>query len=107
MFANILLAASNWLLLVIIAKQFSEQTLGFFVLTLSICSPAFLFASFKVRTLLVVDLNWRFTLSEYAAARLVANCFVTAVILALVFAGLITLPFLTVVTVLAYKWCDT
>lgn len=105
--ANILLASSNWLLLVIIAKQFNELSLGSFVLALSICSPAFLFASFKVRTLLVVDLNWRFTLTEYATARLLSNCVVTIGILGLVLVDVITLPAITVLTVLAYKWCDT
>jgi O-antigen/teichoic acid export membrane protein len=107
MVANILLAGSNWLLLVIIAKQFNVQTLGYFVLTLSICSPAFLFASFKIRTLLIVDINWKFTLSDYAAARLFSNFFITICILTLVFTDLITLPVITVVTVIAYKWCDT
>jgi O-antigen/teichoic acid export membrane protein len=106
MVANILLAGSNWLLLVIIAKQFNVQTLGYFVLTLSICSPAFLFASFKIRTLLIVDINWKFTLSDYAAARLFSNFFITICILTLVFTDLITLPVITVVTVIAYKWCD-
>jgi O-antigen/teichoic acid export membrane protein len=105
--ANILLASSNWLLLIIIAKQFNEQFLGSFVLALSICSPAFLFASFKVRTLLVVDLNWRFTLTEYATARLLSNCFITVGILGLVLVDVVTLPAITVITVLAYKWCDT
>ena len=105
--ANILLAGSNWLLLVIIAKLFDVQSLGYFVLTLSICSPAFLFASFKIRTLLIVDVNWRFTLAEYATARLLSNCFITIGILLLVFFDIVTLPPLIVVTVLAYKWCDT
>jgi O-antigen/teichoic acid export membrane protein len=107
MVANILLAGSNWLLLIIIAKQFDVQTLGYFVLTLSICSPTFLFASFKIRTLLIVDLNWRYTLTEYATARLLSNCFITLCILTLVFTGIITIPLMTVVIVLAYKWCDT
>jgi O-antigen/teichoic acid export membrane protein len=107
MTANILLASSNWLLLVIIAKQFNVQTLGYFVMTLSICSPAFLFASFKIRTLLIVDSKWRFTLTEYATARLLSNFFITVCILTLVFTNFIALPFLTVATVIGYKWCDT
>lgn len=107
MIANILLAGSNWLLLVIIAKQFDVQTLGYFVITLSICSPAFLFASFKIRTLLIVDSNWRFTLTEYATARLLSNFLITVCILTLVLTNFIALPFLTVATVIGYKWCDT
>tara|TARA_R110000751_G_scaffold212397_1_gene315882 strand:- start:15926 stop:17188 length:1263 start_codon:yes stop_codon:yes gene_type:complete len=105
--ANVLLASSNWLLLIIIAKQFTEDSLGSFVLALSICSPAFLFASFKIRTLLVVDLNWRFTLAEYATARVLANCFITIAILGLVLINVVTLSHMTVIVVLAYKWCDS
>lgn len=104
--ANILVAASNWLILVIIAKKFDGQSLGQFVLALSICSPAFLFASFKVRTLIIVDTDWIFKLSEYATARLMANLVVTLFIVATV----LYLPndrfIYVLVLVLLYKWCD-
>lgn len=104
--ANVLVATSNWLLLVIIAKQFDSQSLGQFVLALSICSPAFLFASFKVRTLLIVDSEWTFKLSEYATARFMANLIVTV----LIGASIIYLPgkgfIYVMLMVVLYKWCD-
>jgi O-antigen/teichoic acid export membrane protein len=104
--ANVLLAASNWLLLVVIAKQFSTLELGQFVLVLSITSPAFLFASFKVRTLLVVDRQWDFSLEEYASARLLANAVVTILIMLVI---TLNWPELAPVAgiVLLYKWCDS
>lgn len=104
--ANVLMAASNWLILVIIAKQFNPVFLGQFVLALSICSPAFLFASFKVRTLLVVDTAWKFALEDYATARLLANFVVTVLILILMIFVKTEFSMITLLLVLAYKWCD-
>ena len=104
--ANILMAASNWLILVTIAKQFNPDFLGQFVLALSICSPAFLFASFKIRTLLVVDTAWKFGLKDYATARLLANFVVTVLILIVMIFAKIEFSMVTLLLVLAYKWCD-
>ena len=104
--ANVSVAASNWLLLVIIAKQFDSAQLGQFVLAISICAPAFLFASFKVRTLLVVDSAWQFKLEEYALARLLANALVTVAIVLSNLCGWIDLSFSSLLLVLLYKWCD-
>ncbi|MCF2947678.1 polysaccharide biosynthesis protein [Paraglaciecola aquimarina] len=104
--ANISLAASNWLILVIIAKQFSDHLLGLFVFALSICSPAFLFASFKIRTLLVVDTKWQFRFEDYATARLLSNAFVTLVLISAVLVNLIHLPLYVLALVIIYKLCD-
>ncbi|WP_340678193.1 polysaccharide biosynthesis protein [Paraglaciecola sp.] len=104
--ANVSVAASNWLLLVVIAKQFDSGQLGQFVLAISICAPAFLFASFKVRTLLVVDATWQFKLEEYALARLLANALVTFVVLMSNLLGWLDLSSSSLVLVLLYKWCD-
>lgn len=105
--ANVSLALSNWLVLVIIAKHYSSEVLGVFVLALSLCSPAFLFASFKMRTLLVVDTHWRYSLEEYAFSRLFANFCVTVALLSGVILGLINLPLNILVLVIAYKWFDS
>jgi O-antigen/teichoic acid export membrane protein len=105
--ANMLLAASNWLLLVVFAKEFSAQSLGEFVLALAICSPAFLFASFKIRTLLIVDSSWEYSLEEYAASRFVANALVSVFILISLVFSLLAISPSTLILVLLYKWCDS
>jgi O-antigen/teichoic acid export membrane protein len=104
--ANILLAASHWLLFVIIAKFYSGLELGQFVLALSFISPAFLFASFKLRTLIVVDRRWQFSLNEYFSARLLANTVMTLACLLFV---MYQWPEIiqVVVIVLFYRWCDS
>lgn len=104
--ANIAMVASNWLFFVIIAKFYSSVTLGQFALALSVVSPAFLFASFKVRTLLIVDTDWRFTLENYATARLLANFLVSALIIVTALLMKLAIPTYILVMVLLYKWCD-
>lgn len=104
--ANVLLAASNWLLFVIIAKSYSGLELGQFVLALSFISPAFLFASFKLRTLLVVDREWQFSLNEYFFARLLANSIIAIGCLVFVFSQWPEL-FHVAVLVIIYRCCDS
>ncbi|MGY0627255.1 MAG: lipopolysaccharide biosynthesis protein, partial [Paraglaciecola chathamensis] len=104
--ANVLLASSHWLLFVIIAKFYSGLELGQFVLALSFISPAFLFASFKLRTLIVVDRQWQFSLNEYFSARLLANAIVTlGCILFVVYQWKELMQVVTIV--LLYRWCDS
>ena len=68
-FANIALAAAQWLLLIIIVKQFDELILGQLVLSLSLASPLFLLFSFKIRSLIVIDYHNQRTFEQYLAAR--------------------------------------
>jgi O-antigen/teichoic acid export membrane protein len=104
--ANISLALSNWLILVIIAKHYDGARLGEFVLALSIASPLFLFASFKIRTLVIVDKYWNYKLEEYANARLLANIIVT-LLLALAAIATLEVPLQLIMIVVLYKWFDT
>ena len=71
--ANLLFAACNWLLLVIIAKQFSNLFLGQFVMALSIVSPIFLLANLKLRTILVVVLTATHSTETYLSTRFTTN----------------------------------
>ena len=104
--SNIALAASNWLVLVLIAKSFETQQLGIFVLTLSLFSPAFLLASFKIRTLVIVDHDWEFKPEQYACARIFANCIAIALMVALAYLFYPSLPLSLLIIVAIYKFAD-
>jgi len=104
--SNIALAASNWLVLVLIAKSFETGQLGAFVLTLSLFSPAFLLASFKVRTLLIVDHQWAFKPEHYACARILANLIAIAVIILLTQLFYSSLHWSLLAMVAIYKLAD-
>ncbi|MBD1390513.1 hypothetical protein IC617_13820 [Neiella sp. HB171785] len=71
--ANTSLALSNWALLIILSKTFSAEQLGQVVLSLSICAPIFLLISLNLRTLLVVDVTWDYSLSTYWQARMLVG----------------------------------
>jgi O-antigen/teichoic acid export membrane protein len=71
--ANLLVALSNWLLLVIIAKKFPDEFLGQFVICLSLISPIFLLLSLKLRTVIVVDFSNENTLEQYIGTRLITS----------------------------------
>lgn len=71
--ANIAHAAAQWLLLIIIVKQFDDLILGQLVLTLSIISPVFLLFSFKLRTLVVTDYHNERHFEQYLHARFFAQ----------------------------------
>jgi O-antigen/teichoic acid export membrane protein len=104
--SNVALAASNWLVLVLIAKFFEVSDLGAFVLALSLFSPAFLLASFKVRTLLIVDKDWDFKPEDYGCARIFANTIVTVVVVAIASVVYQELPIWLLLTVAVYKMAD-
>jgi O-antigen/teichoic acid export membrane protein len=104
--ANLSLALSNWLLLVILTKYFPAKSLGEVVISLSVLSPLFLFTSFKLRTLVVVDLENENLVVQYFNARFLANT------VALLIAPILWLVFLSDITgavffaVVAYRWFD-
>ena len=104
--ANLSLALSNWLLLVILTKYFPAKSLGEVVISLSVLSPLFLFSSFKLRTLLVVDLENEYQVVQYFNARFLANT------VALVLTPVLWVVFLSDVAgavffaVVAYRWFD-
>jgi len=89
----------------IIAKQFTAVFLGEFILALSVTTPIFLFFSFKMRTIIIV--NSTYNVEQYLNARFIANSF--ALILCL-FIGAIyfpDIPYIIFILLCIYKWCDS
>ncbi|GAB3023415.1 lipopolysaccharide biosynthesis protein [Bowmanella dokdonensis] len=105
--ANTGLAFCNWLLLALISKAFDDKQLGQVVLALSILSPLFLLASFKLRTLLICDRGEQPLLAQYFHARLLANLFLLA-LLPLIWGKLApALPFEFLLIIGLYKFSDS
>ncbi|MDT0604075.1 lipopolysaccharide biosynthesis protein [Thalassotalea castellviae] len=71
--ANVAQASAQWLLLIIVVKQFNDLILGQLVLTLSIVTPIFLLFSFKLRTLVVTDYHNERYFEQYLHARFFAQ----------------------------------
>jgi O-antigen/teichoic acid export membrane protein len=106
LFANLSFALTNWLLLVIIAKEYDPVFLGQFVLALSVISPIFLLFSLKLRTLLVVDLDGEYTSEQYLGTRLFTNTI--GLLLALLIGVLFyqNIPLILFLLIALYKWFD-
>lgn len=104
--ANSALAISNWVLLVIVARFFSPSELGEMVMALSILSPLYLFFSFKLRTLVIVDLENEYSISQYFNARLIGSSF--ALVLACIIGVVLedSVSFSILICVALYKWFD-
>ncbi|ALS98651.1 lipopolysaccharide biosynthesis protein [Lacimicrobium alkaliphilum] len=105
--ANISMAVSNWLLLVIIAKVFGDHQLGEVALSLSVLSPLFLLASFKLRTLLITDTQNEYQISQYFHARLLANNLLLLLTPLLCWTLLDGINATVVMLIALYKWCDS
>lgn len=81
--ANLAHAIAQWLLLIIIIKQFDDFILGQLVLNLSIISPLFMLFSFKLRSLVVTDYHNTYSFEQYLHARVLSQLFVLALLSAL------------------------
>lgn len=81
--ANLAHAISQWLLLIIVIKQFDDLVLGQLVLNLSIISPLFMLFSFKLRSLVVTDYHNQYSFEQYLHARFLSQLFVILLLSAL------------------------
>ncbi|WP_088328862.1 polysaccharide biosynthesis protein [Lacimicrobium sp. SS2-24] len=100
------MAASNWLLLVIIAKVFGDYSLGEVALSLSVLSPLFLLSSFKLRTLLITDTHNEYPIAQYFHARFIANTVLLLCLPLVCWALLSEIDAIIVILIALYKWCD-
>jgi O-antigen/teichoic acid export membrane protein len=81
--ANLSHAIAQWLLLIIVIKQFDDFVLGQLVLNLSIISPIFMLFSFKLRSLVVTDYHNTYSFEQYLQARALSQLFVLLILSAL------------------------
>ncbi|MDF2179787.1 hypothetical protein P2G88_16165 [Aliiglaciecola sp. CAU 1673] len=105
--ANLALALSNWLLLIVVSKFHGDHALGEVVLALSILSPLFLFASFKLRTLVICDTDNEYPVEQYFHARFIAN---SLILLCLPLVNLLLsegISWQVMLIIGLYKWCDS
>lgn len=69
---NVLYAFCQWGVLVVLAKLCSQETVGLYVLGITVTSPIFLFAGLQLRRLQATDTDQQFQFGHYFALQLVA-----------------------------------
>lgn len=67
---NILLAFSQWFIILILTKYSDPNLLGKFSLSLAIVSPIFMFASFGLKAQIAGDVNKEYELKDYFTLRI-------------------------------------
>ena len=70
---NVTYAATQWLVLVVIAKWLGSQAVGQFALGLAVASPIFAFAGFRLRAVQATDVNAEYSFSLYLGLRIAAS----------------------------------
>jgi O-antigen/teichoic acid export membrane protein len=71
---NVVYMASQWAILVLIAKLTSPEDLGRFALALAICAPVILLFNLHLRTVLATDIAGEYPFSVYLITRSVCLC---------------------------------
>jgi O-antigen/teichoic acid export membrane protein len=69
---NLVYAACQWGILVVLAKLGTPEQVGEYALGMAIAAPVMLFANLQLRVLLASDVTGRFALSRYLTFRLVS-----------------------------------
>ena len=69
---NVLYAFCQWGVLVVLAKMCSPETVGTYVLGITVTSPIFLFAGLQLRRLQATDANEEFQFGHYLGLQLAA-----------------------------------
>ena len=72
---NVLLAACQWAVVVVLARLGTPHTVGVFALALAVTTPVILLASLSLRTYQVTDSSGDYSFSEYMGLRLIAAAF--------------------------------
>lgn len=77
---NIFYAASQWLILIMIAKMGTVEMVGQYALALAISTPIFLFLNMQLRSVLATDLEDQYSFNEYLSLRGISSIFCLIII---------------------------
>lgn len=79
---NVVYAASQWGMLVVLAKLGSPEMVGLFALALAICSPIVIFTNLQLRNVQATDVKHGYLFSDYFGLRLVTISVALLIVLA-------------------------
>ncbi len=80
---NVVYAASQWGILVILAKLSSPESVGQFALGLAITAPAFMLTRLQLRAVLATDVQGQYQFNEYFLVRVITVVFTMGMLLAI------------------------
>jgi O-antigen/teichoic acid export membrane protein len=83
---NVVYGASQWAMLMVLAKLGSPEQVGQFALGLAICTPIWMFSNLHLREVQATDANLQYRFGHYLALRLATTVTAMAIILAITYA---------------------
>jgi O-antigen/teichoic acid export membrane protein len=98
---NIIYAACQWAMLVVMAKLGSTEMVGHFALALAIVMPVLMFGNLNLRYVQCTDAKGQFAFSDYLGLRLLTSLCVLAVIILIALLGHYPIKILLVILALA------
>lgn len=84
---NVVYAACQWGMLVVLAKLLTPAEVGQFALALAITAPPTILAGMRLRSAVATDPQWQYRFGEYMTLRLIATLLITVVLAVVGFAG--------------------
>jgi O-antigen/teichoic acid export membrane protein len=85
---NVFYAATQWAMLIMLAKLGTPQMVGMFALGLAIAAPVLMFTNLQLRAVQATDAEFRYRFGDYLALRLIGTTLALVVVLGIVyFAG--------------------
>lgn len=104
---NVTYAATQWVIIVVLARLSSPEAVGQYALGLAITAPIMLFASLKLRALQATDARREYAFGHYLALRLIATVIALSAIAAIATgSGYSGETIAVIVLVAAIKACD-
>jgi O-antigen/teichoic acid export membrane protein len=97
LFGNTVFAATQWAIIVLIARVGSPEMVGSYALALAITAPVFMLANLNLRAYQATDIQDEFQFSQYLAVRLVTSAIAMCVVAGLGLLGIVQAAHVTVV----------
>ncbi|MDA2118208.1 MULTISPECIES: oligosaccharide flippase family protein [Bacillus cereus group] len=82
---NIIYAASQWAIIMVLAKMLGSHAVGLYSLALAVTAPIYMFANLQLRQVQITDINNRFTFGIYLSLRCISTLIALMVIIILCF----------------------
>jgi O-antigen/teichoic acid export membrane protein len=98
---NVVYAACQWLLLVVLAKLGSPEMVGQFTLGLAVTAPVIMLTNLQLRTIQATDVKQQYVFADYLALRLVGTGLALSIVGGIIFAAKYNWEMSLVILVLA------
>ncbi|TDT79867.1 O-antigen/teichoic acid export membrane protein [Bacillus sp. AG1163] len=82
---NIIYAATQWAIIMVLAKMLGSDAVGIYSLALAVTAPIYMFANLQLRQVQITDINNRFTFGIYFSLRCLSTLLAFGVILIICF----------------------